>query len=99
MSTDYKRFMDESGISNYCKNICKGKCCIGHCQDFRFCDNELCLSFTCSKVRKELNLSQEEIEYCKRIKIETRARYRKLLNTRNPYFLNVRRLGGVTCQR
>ena len=84
--------MEETGIFDYCKNVCKGKCCIPHCQEFDYCDNDLCVSYTCSKVREILNLSEEQKEYCIKIKIETRKKYREKYKTRNPYFLNVKHL-------
>jgi hypothetical protein len=81
-------------IRNYCRSVCKGKCCKPNCQDFTQCDNELCISFTCSKVWKVLNLSDEEIKELRDYKRKIRDKYRKIYNVRNPYFVNVRERGG-----
>jgi hypothetical protein len=81
-----KNFMQDKGIFDYCKNICKGRCCkeIG-CQQLDKCDNELCISFTCKEVRKACKLTDAEIKQAIRIKSSTKNKYCKLWNTRNPY--------------
>ncbi len=80
------KFMQEKGIFDYCKNVCKGKCCLTiGCQQLDKCNNELCISFTCKKVRKECNLSAEDTKEAIRIKREVLTRYRKLYGVRNPY--------------
>jgi len=91
-------WMEESGVRDYCKNVCKGDCCNGHMKDISsesLCSNRLaCTEFMCGSLRElfrklkidVLNKNIREIRYdlvCNKL-TQLDKKYKLTLGTDHP---------------